>query len=204
MAYYLLGSGGAKFGPADIAMLNAWAQEGRIMPDSWIEDSGGQKIPARAVHGLVLPSGPSTAAPPVGPYDDPVADSLAGGPPIPSHSAQAGPPPSTAGPVSTYSRPGFTQGGSPGNLFLNKVPPTWFGQALACAGGSIVLGIAFYFIGSFFDKPLWFALALPFFGFRLASQGRAVNRNSASLALIFNVLAFLIALGLIAAHYARL
>src|SRR5579871_1756102 len=33
MPYYVLGHGGAKYGPVELGTLNAWAQEGRIVPD---------------------------------------------------------------------------------------------------------------------------------------------------------------------------
>src|SRR5579872_70813 len=95
MPYYVLGHGGAKYGPVELGTLNAWAQEGRIVPDTLIEDAGsGVKTPARAVPGLVLraPSSPAAPAPAT-----PLAPVV---------------------PQSNYLRPGQGTGGSSQNLFL--------------------------------------------------------------------------------------
>jgi hypothetical protein len=65
--YFVLGAGGAKYGPADLDTLKQWAAENRITPDMLLEDaSTGAQIPARQVPGLFgAPLGsPPPAAPP--------------------------------------------------------------------------------------------------------------------------------------------
>ena len=63
MAYYVLGEQGQKYGPADVATLNLWIGEGRVVPQTMLEDevSGGQ-IVATAVAGLKFPLAPPTSA----------------------------------------------------------------------------------------------------------------------------------------------
>ena len=53
MGYYVLGDQGQKYGPADVATLNMWVGEGRVVPHTMLEDevSGGQ-IAAASVPGL--------------------------------------------------------------------------------------------------------------------------------------------------------
>lgn len=47
---------GQKYGPADITTLNEWAQQGRVTPQTILEDSAtGNQIPASSVAGLLLP-----------------------------------------------------------------------------------------------------------------------------------------------------
>jgi hypothetical protein len=59
---------GQKYGPADMPTLNDWAQQGRVTPQTVLEDSAtGNQIPASSVPGLLLPGfnapSPSAAAP---------------------------------------------------------------------------------------------------------------------------------------------
>ena len=56
MNYFVIAADGQKYGPADVVTLNHWAQEGRVMPTSWLEDATtGQRVPANTVPGLMFP-----------------------------------------------------------------------------------------------------------------------------------------------------
>jgi hypothetical protein len=69
MGYYVLGDQGQKYGPADIATLNLWVGEGRVVPQTMLEDevSGGQ-IAAASVPGLQFQV---VSPPPSNPYSQP-------------------------------------------------------------------------------------------------------------------------------------
>ena len=50
MNYFVIAADGQKYGPADVATLNHWAQEGRVLPTSMLEDAAtGARIPATSV-----------------------------------------------------------------------------------------------------------------------------------------------------------
>lgn len=79
-SYFVVAQDGQKYGPADIAALNQWIAEGRILPTTMLEDSvSGARIVARALNGLIFPQDPSaptafrpTPAPPgANPYSTP-------------------------------------------------------------------------------------------------------------------------------------
>lgn len=57
MKFYVIWSDGRKFGPADLATLNQWAQERRINRDTDVENAEtGQRGRARDIQGLVFPT----------------------------------------------------------------------------------------------------------------------------------------------------
>lgn len=59
MQYFVVLPDGQKFGPADLAMLNQWASEGRLTAQSQLEDaSTGQRIFAVELAGLNVPGAP--------------------------------------------------------------------------------------------------------------------------------------------------
>jgi hypothetical protein len=61
MQFYLHGEDGQRFGPVDLATLSAWAQEGRLSPDSVIEYvDGGACLRASELEGVdfVFPDNP--------------------------------------------------------------------------------------------------------------------------------------------------
>ena len=63
--YYVLADDGQKYGPADIATLNAWIADNRLLPTQMLEEeASGVKIAARAVAGLNFPTSESAATPP--------------------------------------------------------------------------------------------------------------------------------------------
>ncbi len=56
--YFVVGQGGAKYGPADVATLNQWAAEGRIQAGTSFEEEGtGRIVQAHEVAGLFLSQG---------------------------------------------------------------------------------------------------------------------------------------------------
>jgi hypothetical protein len=81
MSYFVIAPNGQKFGPADIATLNQWITEGRILPETLLEEESTQtQVVARVVPFLVFPTmnqvqampGPAIAAPDANPYLTPM------------------------------------------------------------------------------------------------------------------------------------
>ncbi len=63
MQYFVVLPDGQKFGPADLATLNQWASEGRLTPQSQLEDvASGQTFQASAIAGLIFPGAPGPTA----------------------------------------------------------------------------------------------------------------------------------------------
>ncbi len=53
MNYNVIGADGAVYGPVDFETLKRWAAEGRVNPDSAIEEVGsGKRVPANTIPGL--------------------------------------------------------------------------------------------------------------------------------------------------------
>lgn len=65
--YFVIGTGGQKYGPADVPTLTQWASENRLSPTTMLEDSTtGVQAPASQVPGIVFPvaaAGAGYAAP---------------------------------------------------------------------------------------------------------------------------------------------
>lgn len=76
MSYYVVWPDGRRFGPADLPTLQTWADDGRITPDTQIEDSvAGQTTPASIVPGLVFEAAPPPVPPSAGmPLQEPAAE----------------------------------------------------------------------------------------------------------------------------------
>lgn len=56
MRYYVLDPSGQRYGPADIRTLNEWAIQGRLTPQTLVEDSSsGMRMAAAAVPGMMFP-----------------------------------------------------------------------------------------------------------------------------------------------------
>lgn len=66
MRYFVIGDAGQKYGPSDIAGLNQWITEGRLLPTTMLEDeASGMRSAASAVPGLrFAPMPPPNATPP--------------------------------------------------------------------------------------------------------------------------------------------
>ena len=61
MNYFVIASDGQKYGPADVPTLNQWAQEGRVLTTSMLEDATtGERVAATSVPGIVFPIAPPT------------------------------------------------------------------------------------------------------------------------------------------------
>lgn len=51
--YFVVGMDGTRYGPADVQVLNVWAAEGRVTPNTLLEAEGdGRQVPASQVPGL--------------------------------------------------------------------------------------------------------------------------------------------------------
>lgn len=96
MNFYVIGPDGTKYGPADLATLNSWISQNRLLPDSVLENAAdGTQSPASQVPGLnfgrpVTPSEPSAPqSQPQSPYSQPGPSSNPYAQPGPSSSPYA-------------------------------------------------------------------------------------------------------------------
>lgn len=61
--YFVIGPTGEKFGPANIEVLNQWAQQNRVLPSNYVEDAAtGTRMLASQVPGLIFPVVPPMTA----------------------------------------------------------------------------------------------------------------------------------------------
>lgn len=195
MAYYVLGSGGAKFGPVDIGTINAWIGQGRVEPGTLIEDAGsGVKSPARAIRGLQFAGTDQSIATPMNPLPGPPHANLFAG----STPHQPPPMPTLQ---SNYLRPGMGTGGSQRNLFLPGADSKWAWHGFACVGAALVcavfIAITHMYIGWYVSKILLFAFALPIFGVQRGYRGLQYNRPLAIVVITLNILAMLGAVAIV-------
>lgn len=66
MRYFVIGTDNQKYGPVDLAQLQQWVNEGRVLRNTMVvEESSGQQYAASAVAGLNFPV--TTAPPNAGP-----------------------------------------------------------------------------------------------------------------------------------------
>lgn len=178
MPYYVLGAGGAKYGPADSDTLNTWIAAGRIAPETLIEDAGsGVKMPARAVPGLTFVAVPQSRAP-------------ASAPPTPAPLTS----PHVTAPApalhSTYARPGQAGGGSDSNLFLPGVNGKWALQSIACVAGALLCTAFIVLTHVYFGRFVAIAAILPLAGIQRGYSGISENRPLAVLLIVLNALTF--------------
>ena len=191
MAYYVLGPGGAKHGPAEIHTLNEWVAQGRIAPDTLLEDIGsGVKFPARAIKGIsfgaailqnpTAPAAISSSTPLGRPADPPIAQHL----------------------QSNYIRPGLGTGGSNRNLFLPNVNSKWALHGFLSAGGGLFFGVLSGVIAQHlhfhFGRFTVLALGLCIYGGQCGYKG--INQGESRrgwLVVGVNVIAFIAVLGLL-------
>ncbi len=69
MRYFLIADDGQKYGPVDLATLNQWAAESRVLPQHQLEvETTAQRVLASTVVGLNFPSQTGYAAPNQGYY----------------------------------------------------------------------------------------------------------------------------------------
>ncbi len=95
--YFVYAPNGQRFGPADLTTLQQWVSEGRVLPNTMLEEElGGNRMAASTVSGLQFPANAPYAAqqPPFAPPG--VAD--------PTQFGNSAGPPQT--PYASYHRPG--------------------------------------------------------------------------------------------------
>lgn len=77
MEYFVIGPDGRKYGPASVDTLNVWAREGRLLPNSELEDTvSGARLSASSVPGLVF-GAPQPGPTPQQPYGQPTENPYA-------------------------------------------------------------------------------------------------------------------------------
>jgi hypothetical protein len=65
MNYFVIMPDGSRYGPTDLLGLNAWAKEGRLLPETQIEEEGtGKTCAARELPGLELVGSTAWSQPP--------------------------------------------------------------------------------------------------------------------------------------------
>ena len=82
MRYFVIGDDGQKYGPADVATLNDWISQQRLLPTQQLEEeASGTRMAASSVPGLNFPlqSAPGQQA---GGYAPPGGSPYAGGQPL--------------------------------------------------------------------------------------------------------------------------
>lgn len=61
MTYYVVAPDGQKYGPGDVVTLNQWAQQGRVLPTTVLEDaSTGARFAASQVPGMIFSAPPTS------------------------------------------------------------------------------------------------------------------------------------------------
>lgn len=55
--YYVIAQDGQRYGPVDLATLNQWTLDNRVVPTTTLEGQDGQRLQASAVPGIVFPAG---------------------------------------------------------------------------------------------------------------------------------------------------
>ena len=61
MTYYVVSADGQKYGPGDVVTLNQWAQQGRVLPTTVLEDAAtGARFAASQVPGMVFAPAPGS------------------------------------------------------------------------------------------------------------------------------------------------
>lgn len=81
MQYFVIAPDGQKYGPADVPTLNSWITEGRLLPDTQLQDTAtGAVMAAAMVPGLQFPMapGPAPQAPMAPQSPDPMAGATPG------------------------------------------------------------------------------------------------------------------------------
>jgi hypothetical protein len=81
MNYFVIMPDGSRYGPTDIAGLNAWAKEGRLLPATRLEEEGtGRSLAAHELLGLEFPASQQQwSQPPQGYYRAPYNSSSPAG-----------------------------------------------------------------------------------------------------------------------------
>lgn len=107
--YYVIGDGGAKFGPADVPTLKQWVTEGRVLPTTMLEDAVTGLVSAASENPELFPpaGAATTSVPGPGQPLDPPSTTTSGTTSSPYGSPVSGPtsyqsPPNTGSP---YHRP---------------------------------------------------------------------------------------------------
>ncbi|MEQ1821526.1 MAG: hypothetical protein ABL949_03365 [Fimbriimonadaceae bacterium] len=135
MRYFVIATDGQKYGPADIATLQTWVNQGRVLHQTVLEEEmTGTRLSASAVGSLQFGGGAPTAAPPTQTYVPPTSPYGS----APSNPYQQNPYGNT-----NYYRPGG------GPAYLNdpraqeKINHAWigFGLGLACCAPFAIWGL---------------------------------------------------------------
>lgn len=171
MRYFVVTADGQKFGPADVPTLQQWANEGRLLANSMLEEEiSGNRVQASAVPGLNL-GGPAPQASPYGgaapgasnPYGNPQQpQNPPGGNPYSQNPYQQG---------GNYYRP---QGGGYNGAYdpsvQKEVTNAWVGGAigLVCCGPVAIWGLS------------------------CANRAKAAGHPGAQAAYIFNIVALVL------------
>ncbi len=140
MAFYVYAPDGKRYGPADLTTLQQWVGEGRILPQTMLEDeASGQRVAASAVPGLAFPQ------PQANPYaHPPSAGGVDAGYQQPNLSNNFGQSPyQNSNQPSNYYRPGAPRGS--GGTANQDITNAWLmsGLQLICCLPLSIGGVVF-------------------------------------------------------------
>jgi hypothetical protein len=160
MRYFVIAPGGQKYGPADVALLNQWALEGRLTAESEVENEiTGERMLAGNVPGFAAPGSPMGpgAASPEGPQPSPYQQ-----------------------PTAPYSPPGQTWQQPP--TAHSNYPRSQYSSTSSAGSGELtgawVLGAVNFLVCC----PV-----LPIIGLILANKAAAMGHPGAQAARVFNI-----------------
>lgn len=161
MRYFVIAPGGQKYGPADVALLNQWALEGRLTAESEVENEiTGERLLAGRVPGFAAPGATMSQGPmgyPQGPQPSPYQQQASPYTP-PGQNWQQPPTP-----YSNYPRGQYAPTGTQGSGELT---------------GAWVLGAVNFLVCC----PV-----LPIIGLVLANKAAAMGHPAAQAARVFNI-----------------
>jgi hypothetical protein len=166
MMYYVVGEGGAKYGPADVDTLKQWATENRLTAAMMLEDAAtGAQIPAGQVPGLFPPAPTQT-------IQQPMAPGMGQGPSQPSSPYQ-----SPTAPGSPYQAPTQQQnpysppGSNPYSQNPYQAPATYPRGASGSTGNSNTIVTAWIMFALGVACCFLFSPAAIFFGKKAKDEG---------------------------------
>lgn len=167
MRYFVINPDGQRYGPADLATLQQWANEGRVVATTALEEEAtGTRTQASAVPGLMLGGGqPPNANPyaaPSNPYSagTPYGDA--------SQQNQGNPYAQSGGYYRPSAQPGYNSAYDP--MIQKEINNAWIGGAvgLVCCGPFAIWGLV------------------------CANKARAAGHPGAQAPYIFNIVAIVI------------
>lgn len=183
MRYYVIASDGQKYGPADLATLKEWVEQGRITTATMLEEEiGSARLVASGLTGLFSASTPySRPVDQQGPYQSNSSYTPPSSQPNLSNNPYASP--------STYYRGDAGHGPDP--LLQRMVNNSWIAGAVGL--GIMTIGFCC------FVTPLA-SIGLSIWGISSGRKAQMEGHVGGQAPFIFNIVVLVVALGVLAFH----